>query len=567
MRNPAKLRWVLALAFLLSGLYSLSTWNQMPWHGWLEQTGFFALPFSSFPVIICAGICVAWGISVRHRILDVMVRRLFVAVSVCMVAYHFVQFSRYNYFAEDGLLFMSRVCRYLYYLPTTIMAVLLILMALRISSPARSLRRPAVWLGAACGALNVMILTNDLHRLALRPWPGDEVTYRRGSYGPVALLSFVWVGSLLLAMLIILVKNARLTAARRRIWMPVALILAGMALSGAIEFFPGSMLARAYKLPEMYNMAILAFCEGCIAIGLIPSNADYFSIFQASGLPARITDVRGNTALMSRDARPLPPEAMRAVASGPVRLDEDTWLHRQPVDGGYVYWTDNISEMNRLHDRLAETGERLEEARELLQAENELNEERTRIETKRRIYDEIAQATQPQMRRLLKLAQEARQGGREEAMRHGMILLAYIKRRANLALLAEQTPWLAVSELGVSFSESIRYLSYCDAPGMVSGRAEGGLDARLALALYDLFERLVEDALPALSGVIILLAEEDKGLRLEFQLGTPAGQTALDPWRERLGDTVTLSVKEAEDTRIIQIGVPAGSGLWQREEH
>ena len=232
-----------------------------------------------------------------------------------------------------------------------------------------------------------------------------------------------------------------------------------------------------------------------------------------------------------------------------------------------MYWTDNISEMNRLHDRLAETGERLEEARELLQAENELNEERTRIETKRRIYDEIAQATQPQMRRLLKLAQEARQGGREEAMRHGMILLAYIKRRANLALLAEQTPWLAVSELGVSFSESIRYLSYCDAPGMVSGRAEGGLDARLALALYDLFERLVEDALPALSGVIILLAEEDKGLRLEFQLGTPAGQTALDPWRERLGDTVTLSVKEAEDTRIIQIGVPAGSGLWQREEH
>ncbi|MBQ8953711.1 MAG: hypothetical protein IJ048_06310, partial [Clostridia bacterium] len=278
MRNPAKLRWVLALAFLSSGLYRLPFWNQEPWRGWLEQVGYFAPPINNFDIIICTGICAAWGISVRHRILDVTVRRLFVAVSVCMVAYHFVQFSRYNYFNEDGLLFMRRVCRYLYYLPTTIMAMFLMLMALRISLPTRSLRRPVVWLGATCGALDLLILTNDLHHLALRPLPGSEVTYAEARYGPAAILSFFWVGALLLAVLIILVRNARLSAARRRIWIPVALILAGMALSVAIELFPGSMLQQAFKQPQMYNMAILAFCESCVAIGLIPSNADYSSI-------------------------------------------------------------------------------------------------------------------------------------------------------------------------------------------------------------------------------------------------------------------------------------------------
>ncbi|MBR1690660.1 MAG: hypothetical protein IJ713_07795 [Oscillibacter sp.] len=141
-----------------------------------------------------------------------------------------------------------------------------------------------------------------------------------------------------------------------------------------------------------------------------------------------------------------------------VMLDDNTRLHRKAVSGGFVYWQDDITQLNHINAELAEMGEHLAEETELLRLENELHEERAIIEARSRTYDIIAAEVLPQSRKIAALCAEAeRDPSRFDGNMKAVCLLgAYIKRYANLSLIAADHTEVETEELYLAISESLR---------------------------------------------------------------------------------------------------------------
>ena len=243
-------------------------------------------------------------------------------------------------------------------------------------------------------------------------------------------------------------------------------------------------------------------------LGLIPTNTDYGKLFRKFSISAQITDEAGNTVYSSYSAKPLTNEQF-ALQSG-ARIAEHTALYKMKIPGGYGFWQDDMTELDRLNTALAEAKEELAQEAELIRLRSELKEKQTQIEQRTLVYDNIAKRTQRQSQLISHYAQLARLSDdtalKEEC--RGKILLfgAYIKRFANLMLLSHKNSVIEVGELALSVSEVLRYLNFCGIPGEFFGDAECTVDAQSALAVFEAFEMLLEKNLNSLRGVFVNLS-------------------------------------------------------------
>ncbi|MBR6259068.1 MAG: hypothetical protein IKR21_02530, partial [Oscillospiraceae bacterium] len=181
------------------------------------------------------------------------------------------------------------------------------------------------------------------------------------------------------------------------------------------------------------------------------------------------------------------------------------------------YWQDDITELNRVNAELSEVGERLSEEVELLRMENELEEERARIEARTRVYDRIADEVKPQLERIAELS--ARAEGDPDAYEKNMglvcLLGAFIKRYSNLALLTADSREVPSEELRLAVAESLRQLEALGIPAAVTLSKPRQIPAGRVTEVYSLFESLLEQSLPTLKGVTAAIDERELKLTLE----------------------------------------------------
>ena len=130
--------------------------------------------FTILRAAIYIGLFVAWGISVRSRIIQPQVRRYLTAVSALMIFWMTVRSIRYS--LEEALWVMRHLW-YLYYLPMLFIPLLAVFIALSLGKP-ESFRLPkwTVLLYIPTAALLLLVLTNDLHQLVF-VFPADAVVW------------------------------------------------------------------------------------------------------------------------------------------------------------------------------------------------------------------------------------------------------------------------------------------------------------------------------------------------------------------------------------------------------
>ena len=92
-----------------------------------------------------------------------------------------------------------------------------------------------------------------------------------------------------------------------------------------------------------------------------------------------------------------------ALESGS-RIGEHTVLNKMTLPGGYGFWQDDMSELDRLNGELAQAREELERESELIRLHNELKEKQTVIEQRTLVYDTIAERTLKQSQMISQLA-------------------------------------------------------------------------------------------------------------------------------------------------------------------
>lgn len=416
---------------------------------------------------------------------------------------------KYSAFAEVDIL--ARHTWYLYYVPMLLLPLFLFYISLLVS-PKKDFSIPKGWywtLGLTIIFI-ILVLTNDMHQLVFKFQPDFLNWDNEYTYGKLFYVITAWQYILYIAAVSILIVKCRISSSKRNAWIILIPFAIGVVMN--ILLITGKMPSRngshIVEFPETLIFTVAIVLECCMQLGLIPTNTDYGKLFRKFSISAQITDEAGNTVYSSYSAKPLTNEQF-ALQSG-ARIAEHTALYKMKIPGGYGFWQDDMTELDRLNTALAEAKEELAQEAELIRLRSELKEKQTQIEQRTLVYDNIAKRTQRQSQLISHYAELARLSDdtalKEEC--RGKILLfgAYIKRFANLMLLSHKNSVIEVGELALSVSEVLRYLNFFGIPGEFFGDAECTVDAQSALAVFEAFEMLLEKNLNSLRGVFVNLS-------------------------------------------------------------
>jgi len=419
---------------------------------------------------------------------------------------------KYSVFA--GVDVLARHTWYLYYLPMLLLPLFLFYISLLISPGADStVPKRWYWVGFVTVFLILLVLTNDLHGLVFRFNPEFENWNSDYSRAPLFYVVTAWQYGLYLAAILVLVIKYRVVSAKKYAWLTVIPFSAGIAMS--VLLMTGNMPkvngTNAVEFPEVLISMAAGVLECCIQLGLIPTNMRYGKMFETFSISAQITDRRGAPVYSSLSAVPLTAEQFSSPDGA--RIGEHTVLHKMELPGGFGFWQDDMSDLDRLNEELAEAKEKLAEETELIRLQNELKEKQVKIEQRTAVYDAIAKLTRRQSQAISDLAKQARLSRektvREENSKRITLFASYIKRFANLMLLSYENKAIKTGEVALSFSEVFRYLNFSGIPGELYSTADGKVSAEAALAMFRAFGTLLTENISCIRGIFINLSENE----------------------------------------------------------
>lgn len=499
--------------------------------------------FTILRAAIYIGLFVAWGISVRSRIIQPQVRRYLTAVSALMIFWMTVRSIRYS--LEEALWVMRHLW-YLYYLPMLFIPLLAVFIALSLGKP-ESFRLPkwTVLLYIPTAALLLLVLTNDLHQLVFR-FPEDAVVWMNEyRYGIVYFPVVGWMVLCALTALVIMLVKCRVPNSRKVLVLPFVPVVLSV-IYGALYIFQLPWLRLiAGDVTVVFCLLIAATLESCIQCGLIQSNTHYNDLLLSCTLRVQLTDPEYQRLLSSRSAEPIPLQIMRQTETGPVRLDGGLRLSGAPVRGGHVLWTEDVSELLEVLEELQDVKDSLEDNNALLRAEYTLKAREAHIAEQDRLYNIIQRETAPRIKLLAELTDACETMG-DEAQRKQIlgkmaVIGAYLKRRSNLIFLADKTPLFQEKELHLTFGESMDNLELCGITCGLLSELERPVEARQLMKMYDLFEEIVERSIDTMTTITVWIGPADGALRITINTDSaadlsPLGSDSVSALRDEDGE-------------------------------
>lgn len=197
----------------------------------------------------------------------------------------------------------------------------------------------------------------------------------------------------------------------------------------------------------------------------------------------------------------------------------------------------------------------------MLDAENRLAGEQTRIQEQNRLYDGIAGSVREQLDKLDRLlaSPPVEEEAFQRTMKQACLLNAYIKRRSNLLLLSHRSRSIHSGELRLAVAESLEYVRLCGiaAHGIYSG--EGMLPGGSVLLAYELFETVLEAAVPGADALLVSLGRDGARLTLRMELNAPREVPPEDCLRSKAGVLGgTAEIERDGGTVWVSVSLPGG---------
>lgn len=477
-------------------------------------------------------------------IIDKRIRKYLVAVASMVLFWFVLRGAKYFVFGEIGVI--ARHLWYLYYVPMLMIPLLSFLAILTIDRKETKGLAVLQFVTVAISVVLIfLILTNDIHQWAFQFPMGIANWDDEYSRGILYYLVWVWDSMLFVACTVVLFRKCRLVSGRQQIWVPVLPVIFGVfgLLCSMLEIFTinGKQVFN-YAETACYTMA--GYWIGCLSCGLIISNKGYDILFSLSDIAAQITDKSYHTVYRSKNAVELSREQLRANTN--IMINETIRLHRKEIRGGYVYWQNDITELNQINNKLIELREQLDEETELIRLASELQEKRAQLEQKMIVYDTIAIRVQPWLLKISSLTDAVKENPTsfEYNMQRICMYGIYIKRYANMMLLsASRDRKIPSTELHLAVLESLHHLENMGIVAECMHLEEVEMSLVSALNAYEEFETLLEQALSTVKGVWVVLKND--AMKVTFEDAVVA---ALEQWN------VVVTIEEGSSYVTIPIG-------------
>ncbi|MBQ4362932.1 MAG: hypothetical protein II782_02895 [Oscillospiraceae bacterium] len=448
--------------------------------------------------IILLLVCVVWYNTLKYRIIIPALRRLLTAMSVMLGVLSVLTICRYTIFS-----FMPDINRYLnyfYQVPVLMCTLLSFYSALCIgkAEPVKVLRRHK-WMAVLCSVIIMGYLTNDLHHLAYRTVsPEGNVT----GHFIICYISWLFQIVTIGTSFIIILRRSRISNIRRFVWLPSFFLITGVVMLFATVIY-GHIMIGPLKITfqPVFTFMMTGFWESCIIIGLVPSNSRYMLLMDFLPLNMQITDKKGRLRFDSAKIT-ITDEQRRAALAAPLMMDGYVMLNSRSIPGGYAFWTEDRSKIERLNNELRERTDDLRSKNEILSRENRIKEDKARYEVQNNTYMSLSADLQPTADRIRRLLGEG-------DLVQACLLGTYIKRRANLYLLARQNDITDISELYHSVKESLDSLRLLDITCSVYTENEERVPSVALIDAYDWFEGIAEDEMRSSKAAMVLIGAKN----------------------------------------------------------
>lgn len=517
------------------------------------------VPFTDFiRPVLHIGLITAWGFSLYRRVVQKQARHYLCGIAVLMILWLNFKVLKYYICMDENIL---RYLWYLYYLPLVGIPLYMLFASLFIGKTEDyKLKWQVKLLYIPAVLLFLMVMANDLHEFAFS-FPQRVFSPDNYRYGIGYFLVFGWFALCTFSSFYVLYSGGNVKR-KPRAYAPLIVSLI-LTVYYIITYMMGNPVTifLAGDLSAASSLLFAAVFESCICCGLLPTNTRYDEMFVASvGSSAQIVDENFQMRYVSSSAEPLPVEQIKKALDTPV-LSEGKLLHTAPIGGGYMVWTEEISELTNLRKELTETKEELEEHTAMLRHEYVLEKDRKVTAEQNRLYDLLTASTQKQIDRIAQLMKEyelaevdAEKGN--AVLSKIAVLGGYVKRKKHLTLSIQNGFDVPQGELKNAIEESVRYLKAMGAHCVVFVDTERDyLPGKIASTAYDFFEDAVEAALDSITSCAVSVCMVDGVLRIRVTVGCRAD---LSPLQKEWPDASITMSDENEWELILPLRGGAG---------
>lgn len=457
----------------------------------LEHFGVIQFSVNALVFFLYAAMILLWERIMVSRILRKQSKKYFRMVAFLMIGYLVARTLKYEILYDN--LVAIKYIRYVYYFFSINMIHLVFFISLMIAKSERepiSNRWNLLWIPTE--ALVLLVLTNDFHGLAFR----NDVPLGVKAYGPLFFIILVYTAALTLGSLVLALRASRLMRSPWPVILPLFLMLLWILytflyISNA-PFF--TYIKVAIASAEFNVLILILFVEALVFTRLIPSNRGYDKFLRLSSLNIGIMDMDDNIVFAPKEGPVVTPKMIHESMGKATRLDKDTLLESAKITGGMSFWFIDLKELNSLKKQLYALNDSLMSENELLTADKSLRERMAKLEEQNEIRSYIDSRLSDKFNRLKEIMKSLPDDEEafERAMKEACVTSAYIKRYSNLFLLSKSDRMIALAELGLAFTESLNYLSLSGVKTNINWQGEGALDIDLSLAIYEVFQMIIE---------------------------------------------------------------------------
>ncbi len=488
-----------------------------------------------------------WIYSIKMRIVKKSTRRLLITIGFFLFFWLVIRFVKYKMFRVDETI--TRYLWYSYYFPQCIVPPLALIVGLDLN---RKERVKISWkyflLLIPALILILLVMTNDLHQWAFVFDQGIESFHLSYKHNVVYYLVCAWMIGCIAAFLFVLVFQCKNSHSFSKFWIPfVAFVLCTILVFLGFYFD-----IDAYKGPELMSFSFLLIFECMTYIHLIPSNNGYADFFAISATSTFMTDERFNIIYKSQHMPNLDKETLRKAKQFPYLYDQDHRLNCRKISGGYIFYIEDIHEINQINSELLEANERLQEEVDLSKAENELTKKRIQLEEQHRLYDSMTDFTRDDLEKINALLSRMEEMEEEDHFTKVALIGSFVKRKCNLLMIIEKGEKNLNEELILSIRENLDYLKLSNTETSFLTAGETEISSSQLLFLYSIIEvcilKLDENSK---SLFMKLNLEEDITLSLSSERLNLSYEDFSLALIEKMGFALTLSSNEDEECFLL----------------
>lgn len=473
---------------------------------------------------IYIGLFTGWGFYLRRRIIHKQALFYLELTAGCMVFWFLVRTLKYCVFYE---ITPMRWCWYLYYVPFILIPGLSLSTARAFGKVEdKKIKKKDRFFWSTALFLIGLVLTNDLHQLIFTFPKGAPFSDTNNSYGILFPLIMIWIGGCMLLTIVLLIYRCRLPG-RRMLWLPLMPVgciflwcILNMIRAPFLKVFAGDMTAFVCLFT-----AITFEC--CVQCGLIQTNVRYQELFDlCAGISMELVDQEKNVCYVSGEGFPDLSKEMPPVSGQTIYLKNGNKLNSMPVNGGCVYWTEDVARLHQLKKDLLEVQEELSGRNMLLQAEYKKEFGRKRLEEKNRLYDLMQFQTADQMKKMsdcMKCLKETRNLEEYKKLLEKLIVTGtYLKRRNNLILLENENGRIPQLELQLALREFCSSLPSDRLLGQFYIQAENSwMSFGTAVKTLDVLEYMTDCYEKSLQWFFVRIVQTEEKIRITISIKGP----------------------------------------------